>query len=149
VSYVDRSLGPEEAVRFRTRLSAVMFVMPVIVACIGVVLSLISNYSAVHYFGLFVLAVAVIMFLIRYISYTSSEFAVTNRRVIIKVGVIQRRTLELQLAKVEAIAVNQSIVGRIFGYGDIVVTGTGGTKEPFHMIGAPLEFSRAVQTSTA
>ncbi len=72
----------------------------------------------------------------------------TTRRVLIKVGVLRRRSLELLLSKVESIGVDQGIVGRLLGYGTIIVTGTGGTKEPFRMIAAPLEFRRMVQQQT-
>jgi uncharacterized membrane protein YdbT with pleckstrin-like domain len=65
-----------------------------------------------------------------------------------KVGVFNNRSIELVLNKVEAIAVNQSLMGRIFGYGDIVVTGSGGTKESFSHIQGPLAFRRAVQSVT-
>jgi uncharacterized membrane protein YdbT with pleckstrin-like domain len=68
--------------------------------------------------------------------------------VMMKVGVFNTRSIELVLNKIEAIAVNQSLVGRIFGYGDIVVTGSGGTKEAFSQIQAPLAFRRAVQSVT-
>jgi uncharacterized membrane protein YdbT with pleckstrin-like domain len=94
------------------------------------------------------LFVAAVIGLQRYIHYASSEFAVTDRRVIIKVGVLRRRTLEMQLTKIEAVAVDQGIMGRIFGYGDIAVTGTGGTNERFAGIGDPLAFRRAVQLAT-
>lgn len=80
-----------------------------------------------------------------YITHKTSEFAVTDRRVVIKVGWIQRRTLETMLNKVEGIGVDQSIMGRMLGYGTITVTGTGGTKEPFTNIANPLEFRRQVQ----
>jgi uncharacterized membrane protein YdbT with pleckstrin-like domain len=146
MSYVDKSLAPDEQVVFRTRLSRIMFVWPVLIALIALGLLFIQS-TPVRYAAAGVLALALLFILARYMSFISSEFAVTNRRVIIKVGVLRRRTLELQRAKVEAIAVNQGIAGRIFGYGDIVVTGTGGTKEPFHQIGAPLKFCRAVQVA--
>ena len=71
-----------------------------------------------------------------------------QQRVIIKVGLLHRRTLEMLLIKVEAISVDQSIAGRIFGYGTIVVVGTGGTREAFENIASPLEFRRAVQAAT-
>jgi uncharacterized membrane protein YdbT with pleckstrin-like domain len=66
--------------------------------------------------------------------------------VIFKVGLINRRTLELVLAKLETIGVEQGIPGRIFNYGTIIVTGTGGTKEPFRDIADPLEFRKHVQS---
>ena len=80
-----------------------------------------------------------------WIDRATSEFAVTNKRVIIKVGWIRRRSLETLLTKVEGIEVNQGIWGRVFDYGTIVITGTGGSKETFARIGAPLLFRRKVQ----
>jgi len=148
VSYVDKTLAPGEQVVFRTRLSAIMFVWPVLIGLAGIVLLIFNLGDFVNDVALALLGIAVIFGLMRYFSFISSEFAVTNQRVIIKVGVLRRRTLELQRTKVEAIAVNQGLSGRIFGYGDIVVTGTGGTKEPFRQIGAPLQFSRAVQIAS-
>ena len=48
-----------------------------------------------------------------------------------KVGILKTRSIELLLDKIEAIAVNQSVPGRLFDYGDIIGTGSGGTKEAF------------------
>ncbi len=80
-----------------------------------------------------------------YIRRTTSQFAITNKRVIIKIGLISRRTLEMNLSKIESVNVNQSILARILGYGSIVVIGTGGTREVFHDIAAPLIFRRKFQ----
>lgn len=87
-----------------------------------------------------------IILLAAFIKRQSSDFAVTNKRIMMKVGVFRMRSIELLLSKVEAIAVDQSLLGRIFGYGNIVVTGSGGTKETFSHIQALLEFRRAVQS---
>jgi hypothetical protein len=59
------------------------------------------------------------------------EWLLTSRRVIIKVGLISRRTIEMNLERIESIGVDQGIFGRIFGYGTITMIGTGGTKEPW------------------
>jgi uncharacterized membrane protein YdbT with pleckstrin-like domain len=56
-----------------------------------------------------------------------TEFAVTNRRVISKRGFIWRETEEMNMDKVETVDIDQTILGRILGYGDIRITGTGGT----------------------
>ncbi len=77
----------------------------------------------------------------------TSEFAITNKRIIIKVGFISRRTLEMNLQKIESINVNQSVLGRILGYGTIVVIGTGGTKERFANISNPLKFRKQYQNN--
>ena len=79
------------------------------------------------------------------IEYWSSEFAVTNKRVIMKMGWISRRVLELNLHKIESVNVDQSLLGRLLGYGTITVIGTGGTRETFDRIAHPLPFRKAFQ----
>ena len=76
------------------------------------------------------------------------EYVITNKRVIIKLGVLNTRSIELLLPKVEGIEVTQSLTGRLFGYGEIIVTGSGGTKELFEGIQTPLDFRQAVQAAT-
>jgi uncharacterized membrane protein YdbT with pleckstrin-like domain len=85
------------------------------------------------------------LFIAPLIAQKTSEFAITNKRIIIKVGLISRRTLEMNLTKIESVNVNQSIFGRMLGYGTIVVIGTGGTKEPFADIADPMAFRKKFQ----
>jgi len=75
----------------------------------------------------------------------SSEFVITNRRIIIKTGFIARNTFEMNLSKIESVNVDQSFMGRILGYGSMTIIGTGGTRESFHNITKPLEFRKAFQ----
>lgn len=84
---------------------------------------------------------------IRLIISKTSEFAVTNRRVIMKQGFIRRRTLELMLGKVDSLSVEQGILGRIFGYGSVRVT-VATEKQRFDFLANPLEFRRQVQMHT-
>jgi hypothetical protein len=85
-----------------------------------------------------------ISFLKNWTKAKASEFAVTNKRVIIKVGSLQRRTLEVLLQRVEGVGVDQGVLGNMLGFGSITVSGTGGTKEGFDHIDDPLEFRRQV-----
>ena len=70
---------------------------------------------------------------------------VTNKRVFVKVGLAARRTIELLLSRVESIGVEESVMGRMLGYGTVIVRGTGGTPEVFNIISHPLEFRTQVQ----
>ncbi len=119
--YVEDNLMPGEQVTHRTRLHWTIFV------------------SLKALFTLFIAPL---------VARATSEFAVTNRRVIIKVGLVSRRTVELNLETVESIGVEQTVLGRILGYGTIVVVGTGGTREPFPRIADPMAFRRAVNQAT-
>ena len=75
----------------------------------------------------------------------TDEFVITNKRVIIKTGLISRRTLEMNLSKIESVNIDQGVLGRILGFGTIRIIGTGGTKEAFPNIRQPLVFRKRFQ----
>ncbi len=146
MSYVKRNLLDGETVVYRARIHLIIFLLPIAIAVAGCAAAI---YFASWYVAAVAVTLAIIVAIPRYIRYVCSEFAVTNKRVIVKVGLVNRQTLELVLAKLETIGVEQSVPGRMFNYGTIIVTGTGGTKEPFRDIAAPLEFRKHVQSQLA
>jgi membrane protein YdbS with pleckstrin-like domain len=91
------------------------------------------------------LALAAVAAIPAFIRRSSSEFAVTSKRVVVKVGFLRRHSTEILLRQVEGITVDQGILGRIFGYGTIVVEGTGSDRTPYKGIAAPMQFRLAVQ----
>jgi uncharacterized membrane protein YdbT with pleckstrin-like domain len=86
------------------------------------------------------LALALVLWLNGWIRRLSTELAVTDRRIITKIGLIRRTTMEMNRSKVESVVVEQGILGRILDYGTIVVKGTGGGMEPLSGIDRPLDF---------
>ena len=75
----------------------------------------------------------------------TSELVITDRRVLIKVGFIQRHTFEMFISKIESVAVFQSMLGRLLNYGTVEIRGTGGSSESFATIAAPLPFRDSIQ----
>ncbi|HSQ80145.1 MAG TPA: PH domain-containing protein [Casimicrobiaceae bacterium] len=149
MSYIDGNLLDGEQVVFRTRLHWKLLVGPLLFAVTTLlVIPILASQGAWNSLALIAPALGFLVLLTAFIRRQSSDFAVTNKRVMMKVGVFSTRSVELLLNKIEAIAVHQSLGGRIFGYGDIVVTGSGGTEEAFSSIQAPLELRRAVQSVT-
>jgi uncharacterized membrane protein YdbT with pleckstrin-like domain len=145
MGYVERNLLPNEQVTYRARLHRIIYLVPTLVILAAIAIALAGG-------GIYSLVVGVVGLLLLippWIKSSSSEFAITNKRVLIKVGLIRRHSLELLLQKVEGIGVDQGIIGRILGYGTITVSGVGGTKEAFQRISDPLEFRRQVQASLA
>ena len=153
MSYIHKNLMDGEQVFYRARRHWTIFADAIFFLCAGLVLFVAARiWGPQEWAGnvsIAALALGSLIALLKaipaWIDRATSEFAVTNKRVIIKVGWIQRRSLETLLTKVEGIEVNQGIWGRVFDYGTIVITGTGGSKEPFERIGAPLMFRRKVQ----
>ena len=74
----------------------------------------------------------------------TTEIDVTDRRVVYKRGFIRRHTVEMNMDKVESVDVDQSLLGRMFNYGDIIIRGTGAGIEPLRGIDSPLAFRNAV-----
>ena len=153
MGYVDNNLLPGETVEYRAHLHPVIFLQSAAFAVIGIALALYrmpgEGLGLLRVLGLVLLLYAAVIGIGRAILYVSSEFAITNKRVLIKVGFIHRHTLEMLLGKVETVRVDQGLLARLLGYGTIVVTGTGGTNEPFKSIANPLEFRKQVQARAA
>ncbi|MBF7691171.1 PH domain-containing protein [Acinetobacter pollinis] len=88
--------------------------------------------------------VGVLFLLLAFINVWTTELAITNRRIIAKTGLIRRNTIELKVTRVESLGVDQSILGRIFNFGSIIVKGTGGSNAPIPYIAKPLDFRQRV-----
>lgn len=147
MSYLESTLLPDEKIVYRVRLHGIIFLKSIFIIIIGIALLAVFPITpiaggAVILFGL---AAGVPAF----VRYKTSEFGVTTKRVIVKVGLLRRRTLELLLRQVEAILIDQSVTGRLFNYGSVTLTGTGGVREVFHNVSSPLELRRRIQGGAA
>jgi len=147
MSYIEENLMNGEKILYQAKLHWIVFLYPVMWFVIAMNF-FIGSGDTVAVGGLFVL-IAILTGITSFINYLTSEFGITNKRVMVKVGFIRRNSLEILLNKVEGIQVNQEILGRILGYGSITVSGTGGTKNPFHKISSPLEFRKMAQEQIA
>ena len=149
MSYVEKHLMPGEQIEYRANLHWLVFILPTLlfIAAIWLFFSLGGNIA--KFLALILIVGVLVTGLIAVIERRTSEFAVTNKRVLIKTGLIRRHSLETLLGKIESIGVAQSILGRILGFGTIVISGTGGSKEPFHRIADPMMFRRRVQEQIA
>lgn len=97
------------------------------------------------FFGVILAPVVIglVLLAIAWINLRSTELGVTSKRVIMKTGFISRRTVELNLQKVESVQVDQGLVGRVLNYGTIVIAGGGNPFAPLTGIADPLVFRRA------
>ncbi len=157
MSYIDQTLMNDEKVIYRTRPAWVIFspafgwlFLAILILFLApryhfANFSIYGNYTLTDILGVIVLIISLFSGLAAFIHYQSSEFGITNRRILMKVGFISRLSLEILLQRVESIQVFQTIPGRIFNYGTIIISGIGGSKDPFHNIQDPLLFRRYAQ----
>ncbi len=159
MSYIDKSLVDGETVLYRARQHWIVLLWPALVAAcigligvgflvVGVVPSLrphgFSGAAGIAGFLLFLAGLGLLGIAI--VKRNATEIAVTSRRVLIKTGIVNRRTLELLLVRIESIGVNEPPLGRMLGFGTVILRGTGGTPEQFDRIASPLEFRKQVQS---
>jgi uncharacterized membrane protein YdbT with pleckstrin-like domain len=155
MKYVTRVLQPDETVVYATTLHWLVYFRSVVLLLIGVGLLVasgavggrVTNPEYEKYLVLALQIVAGIFFLFAILSAlralirrATTELAITDRRVIYKAGLLRRHTVEINRSKVETVGVNQSILGRLMGFGTVVVRGTGGSFEPIPFIAEPLTF---------
>lgn len=155
MSYVDDNLSKNEKVLFRAHVSKAVFI-PCIIAELASILffivatnkSIFTGGDTVRYLFLLVAFLfflwAIGLLLKATILITTTEFAVTNRRLIAKTGFIRRHTVEMLLMKVESVSVYQKVMQRLFDMGNVMITGTGGTREIFRYIAQPLEVRKKI-----
>jgi uncharacterized membrane protein YdbT with pleckstrin-like domain len=79
----------------------------------------------------------------------ATEFAVTNMRVILRRGMLEKKTEEILLPQIESITMDQKLLGRMLNYGTLKIRGTGTTFEPLSHVAHALEFRRRVQEQIA
>ena len=151
MSYVEDNLMPNEKVLFSARIHPAVFLQPVVYFLFFVLVTflafsidsqrdpiasspalMLTCFSGLLFIYAIGLAIQAAILL------ATTEFAVTNRRVIAKRGFIRRHTMEMLLQKVESVSVSQNILGRMLNFGTITITGTGGTQEGFRTIVEPL-----------
>ena len=146
MGHLDQNLIPGETLLYQTGRHWIVLVVPLVLGVFfglpGVGLLFSNDTGAV---GVFFLIIAGAFVGFAFLTRKSVEMGVTNKRVITKSGILSRKTLELLLTKIESIKVEEGLFGRMFGYGTVIVRGTGGTPEPFPCIAQPMEFRRQVQ----
>jgi uncharacterized membrane protein YdbT with pleckstrin-like domain len=151
--YVKRVLQPDETIVHESHLHPLIFLPALFWLAVAVALLIAAAmYQDVIRLGLEVGAaafglLALFTWLRAAIRRATTELAVTDRRVIYKSGLLARHTLEMNRSKVESVDVDQSILGRMFGFGTIVVRGTGGSLEPMRMVSDPLRFRSHITAS--
>jgi uncharacterized membrane protein YdbT with pleckstrin-like domain len=146
MSYVTKILQPGETVVYKTGPHWRVYAPAMLLFIVTIALVVASRQVATEYSGVILIvavcsAVATVFFWLRaFIERYFTELAVSDRRVIYKRGIFNRHTIEMNMSKVESVDVDQTILGRILGYGMVTIHGTGGGVETLANIADPLGF---------
>lgn len=145
--YIDEILQPGETLAFSGRLHWIVY-LPAAILLLLALAALTRVDSAREWLWLSLAALLGVaggaMLFKAWFRRWTTEIDVTDRRVVYKCGFVRRHTVEMNMDKVESVDVDQSILGRMLGYGDVTIRGTGETWETLRTIRAPLELRNTV-----
>jgi uncharacterized membrane protein YdbT with pleckstrin-like domain len=139
MGYIDEKLMEGEQVVYRTKLHPAVLMLPIFFIVIAFV------FFGPRGFGLFLAVLAGLWLAAELASHGTSEFGVTNKRILLKGGFIRRKAVDASLENVEGIQLTQSYLGRKLGYGTIVVRGNDGSSNSFSTINHALELGERVR----
>jgi uncharacterized membrane protein YdbT with pleckstrin-like domain len=159
MTYLSKMLLPDERIVYIATLHWIIFVPGLCLTALGGFFGFYS-YSIVGVLfgpamiavvgrliagGAFVCALAGLALLIgAVVRQSATELAITNRRLIAKYGFISRSTFEIMINRVTGANFDQTVMGRLLGYGTILVHGAGGDISPFDVVTNPQLFQRAL-----
>jgi uncharacterized membrane protein YdbT with pleckstrin-like domain len=149
--YYTKVLQPDETVKVVGRLHWSIYLRALFVLAIAIALLLESDrlpdpvwqrYARMA--GGVIGVLGILMLLGAWIRRQATEIVVTDRRVIFKRGLLSRHTVEMNVSKIETVDVEQGLSGRIWGYGTVLIRGTGAGFEPLIGVGSPLRIRNAI-----
>jgi uncharacterized membrane protein YdbT with pleckstrin-like domain len=159
LSYIEKHLVSGETLQYRTNLHWIVMLghagLAAFFAAAGLALLVfslstwrgaVSHSTILIWIAIPAFVVAAVLLGAGVVKRNATEMALTNKRVIVKTGLATRRTIELLLSRIESIVVEEPAMGRLLGYGTVVIRGTGGTPEVFDKIDHPLQFREQVQS---
>jgi hypothetical protein len=148
--YSRATLAPNEIPFYKTSLHWIVFLRFAFLAFVVFLFVAMPFAIAVQALfgselGWFALPLPAFIMLPPALAFASSELVITDRRVLIKTGVVRRQTLEMFISKIESVRIDQGVFGRMLDYGTVMIRGTGGSEEPFEGISRPIQFRNWVQ----
>jgi uncharacterized membrane protein YdbT with pleckstrin-like domain len=149
MSYLDKILQPDERIVAIGKKHWIIYVPGIAVLILAVLFEIGALMLPNLGFALEIVAAivgvfALILLLREWFSQWTTEIVVTNRRVVYKRGFISRFTREMNMEKIESVAVDQTLIGRLFGYGTIDIRGTGAGFEQLRGIAEPIALRNAI-----
>lgn len=125
------------------RLHWIIFFGPILLLCFGIVLAF--EIEPLREIAIFLEIMALIWIGITWVTFHFSSLTIKPKQVIFRTGIVVRQTVDISLTKIESIDIRQSMIGALFRYGTLVITGTGGTRHLINFLNQPLTCRRYIE----
>ncbi|MDF1645958.1 MAG: PH domain-containing protein [Legionellaceae bacterium] len=132
-----------QQVVYQARLHWILFVWPILFLVLSAWLG--TTFPSFHEVSLLFMVVGLIWSVLMWLTYQFSSLTIKKKQVVLRTGILVRQTIDVPLSKIESIDIRQSIIGSIFKYGSLVITGTGGTRQSMGYVARPLTCRRHIE----
>jgi len=162
MNYIERTKSDGEKIIKIFKLNILVYIPIIFQFIIGILLLITSDYLVSSYYIdsikifssneiLKVIRIISILIIIKsvysFLLYKTLNMGLTNKRVVYKKGIIGRDTKEIRLDAAESALIEQSIMGRLFGYGTVIITGRGESLATFEDIDNPIKIKVAIESA--
>ncbi len=130
---------------YKARLHWIIFFWPLLILFLLILMAVCIDVYPFEVLVLFSMGFMLIWAGTMALTYHFSYLIIKQKHLILCSGILIRQTIDLPLNKIESIDVRQSIFGSIFGFGSLMITGTGGTQPSIHYIRKPLTCRRYIE----
>jgi uncharacterized membrane protein YdbT with pleckstrin-like domain len=144
MSYIDRNLLPDEQILFRTKKHLIIFIFPILVLLFSAYVTPVMAANQVLAAVKWVPSVITLLFWsVVGLAYYTSEFAVTNKRIMMREGFFNRHANEMRLTAISQVNVYQNLIGQLMNFGTVSINAFGAF-DSYTLISNPGAFQRMV-----
>jgi uncharacterized membrane protein YdbT with pleckstrin-like domain len=128
---------------YQAKLHWIIFFWPFILLCFAMFLGI--QVPQLKEVSLLIVVIAIIWTIMTWVTFQFSSMTIKKKQVILRTGLLVRQTIDISLSKIESIDIRQTVIGSIFKYGTLIITGTGGTRNMINFLDRPLTCRRYVE----
>lgn len=144
MSYIDKNLLEGEQITFRTKKHLIIFFVPIVwTICAVFITSYMTNNAILANLSWLPWILAIVFWLYFWLEYITSDFAVTNKRILMREGFVYRHTTEMRLNAISQVNVVQSLIGQLLNYGTVSINAFGAF-DAYTLIADPYRFQKTV-----
>lgn len=139
----ERQLNNEPGIIYQARLHWIIFLWPTLLFIAG--FYVLVQYESLDKVAFGIMGFAGVWWLMHYANYRYSYINIKQNRIVLRAGVWVRQTIDLPMAKIESVDITQNILGSMLGYGSMLITGTGGSRNLLEHVKSPLTCRRLIE----
>ncbi len=143
-NYISKNILPDEKILYRTKKHWIIFLIPFVLTIMTVFFFLNSNPFVVK-LSFIMLIVTLLYWMNQFLLYYASEFAITDKRVMMREGFFYRHTNETRLTAISNVGATQSLLAQALSYGTVFINTFGGETDAFTELDNPVLFQKKLQ----